>query len=207
MDFSKKLQKLRKDKNLTQEQLAEKLYISRTAISKWESGRGYPNLDSLKDLANIFNTSIDELLSSEEIINISTKEKINFFNKIINLCYSLFDIIAILFIFIPLYPSKIENYVYSVSLITQNDLSNVIRLLNIVILTILTLIGIFELVLYFINHVKFQKIINIISLIFETFSVLYLAISRQSYLITIILILLIIKAILFIKNILHIHKI
>jgi transcriptional regulator with XRE-family HTH domain len=47
MEFNEKLQELRKQKGLTQEELAEKLYVSRTAISKWESGRGYPNIESL----------------------------------------------------------------------------------------------------------------------------------------------------------------
>lgn len=42
MEFNEKLQQLRTGKNLTQEQLAEQLYVSRTAISKWESGKGYP---------------------------------------------------------------------------------------------------------------------------------------------------------------------
>ena len=47
MEFNEKLQKLRTNENLTQEELAEKLYVSRAAISKWESGRGYPSIDSL----------------------------------------------------------------------------------------------------------------------------------------------------------------
>ena len=54
MELNKKLQQLRKQKNLTQEELAEALYVSRTAISKWESGRGYPNIDSLKAIAKFF---------------------------------------------------------------------------------------------------------------------------------------------------------
>ena len=48
LEFHEKLQELRKSRNLTQEELAEELYVSRTAISKWESGRGYPSIDSLK---------------------------------------------------------------------------------------------------------------------------------------------------------------
>ena len=46
MEFNEKLQQLRKKSGLTQEQLAEQLYVSRTAISKWESGKGYPNIES-----------------------------------------------------------------------------------------------------------------------------------------------------------------
>ena len=52
MEFNEKLQKLRKGKGLTQEELAQAIFVSRTAVSKWESGRGYPNIDSLKELAN-----------------------------------------------------------------------------------------------------------------------------------------------------------
>ena len=51
MEFHEKLQELRKQKGITQEKLAEALYVSRTAVSKWESGRGYPGIDSLKRLA------------------------------------------------------------------------------------------------------------------------------------------------------------
>ena len=50
MEFHEKLQELRKAKGLTQEELAKQLYVSRTAISKWESGKGYPSIDSLKEI-------------------------------------------------------------------------------------------------------------------------------------------------------------
>ena len=50
MEFNEKLQELRKGKGLTQEELAQEIFVSRTAVSKWESGRGYPNIDSLKDI-------------------------------------------------------------------------------------------------------------------------------------------------------------
>ena len=47
MEFHEKLQELRRQKGITQEELAQALYVSRAAVSKWESGRGYPNIDSL----------------------------------------------------------------------------------------------------------------------------------------------------------------
>ena len=51
MDFQDKLKELRKNRGLTQEELAQALFVSRTAISKWESGKGYPNIDSLKAIS------------------------------------------------------------------------------------------------------------------------------------------------------------
>ncbi len=68
MEFHEKLQKLRSDESLTQEELAEKLFVSRTAVSKWESGRGYPSIDSLKAIAKYFHVTIDELIGTEEIV-------------------------------------------------------------------------------------------------------------------------------------------
>ena len=58
---------MEKKKELNQEELAEALYVSRTAISKWESGRGYPNIESLKQIAKFFGLTIDELLSGDEL--------------------------------------------------------------------------------------------------------------------------------------------
>lgn len=69
MTFGEKLKKLRSEHGLTQEQLAERIYVTRTAISKWETDRGYPSIDSLKQLANLFRVSIDELISDEDIEN------------------------------------------------------------------------------------------------------------------------------------------
>ena len=74
MEFNEKLQELRKSRGLTQEELAEKLYVSRTAVSKWESGRGYPNIDSLKAIARLFSVSIDDLLSGDELLTLAEEE-------------------------------------------------------------------------------------------------------------------------------------
>ena len=74
MEFSEKLQELRKQKGLTQEELAERLYVSRTAISKWESGRGYPNIDSLKATARFFGVTVDALLSGDELLRLADED-------------------------------------------------------------------------------------------------------------------------------------
>jgi len=201
MEFGEKIQKLRTQNKWTQEQLAEKLYVSRTAVSKWESGKGYPNIDSLKDIAKLFNKTIDELLSSEEIIDIAKRENTSNIKRTNNLIYGLLDIISVLFIFLPLYAHKAENFVYSVSLISTNDISNIIKVSYIIILSILSLIGIAELIMNFVDNKKIQRIVNVISLIVEIISILFFAISRQTYLTAIIFIILIIKIAVIIKNI------
>ena len=69
MTFGEKLKKLRINNGLTQDELAERIYVTRTAISKWETDKGYPNIDSLKQLSNLFKISIDELISDSDVEN------------------------------------------------------------------------------------------------------------------------------------------
>lgn len=66
MNFSDKLKDLRKSKNLSQEQLAEKLYVSRQAITKWENGTGLPDIENIVAISNLFGESLDSLLSEEK---------------------------------------------------------------------------------------------------------------------------------------------
>ena len=69
MTFGEKLKKLRTDNKLTQDELTEKIFVTRTAISKWETDKGYPSIDSLKQLSNLFGVSIDELISDADVEN------------------------------------------------------------------------------------------------------------------------------------------
>ena len=71
MTFGEKLKKLRNENRLTQDELAERLYVTRTAISKWETDKGYPNIESLKAIASFFSITVDDLLSSDEILTIA----------------------------------------------------------------------------------------------------------------------------------------
>ena len=78
MEFNEKLQELRKARSLTQEELAEAVFVSRTAVSKWESGRGYPSIDSFKELSRFFRVSIDELIGPDEIVIAAEEDKRSF---------------------------------------------------------------------------------------------------------------------------------
>ena len=69
MDFSEKLLTLRKANNLTQEQLAEKLEVSRQSVSKWESGQATPELEKIVALSAVFDVSTDYLLCKSNIRN------------------------------------------------------------------------------------------------------------------------------------------
>ncbi len=69
MTFGEKLRKLRTDNNLTQDELAEKIFVTRTAISKWETDKGYPSIESLKQLSGLFKITVDDLISDEDIEN------------------------------------------------------------------------------------------------------------------------------------------
>ena len=67
VEFGEKLKQIREEKGLTQQSLAEKLYVTRQAVSRWECGARYPDLLTAKKIATILNTSLDELLSGEEL--------------------------------------------------------------------------------------------------------------------------------------------
>lgn len=75
IEIANRLAKLRKEKGLSQEELAEKLGLSRQAVSKWERAESSPDTDNLICLAKIYNISLDELLRTEEDIE-SIKESV-----------------------------------------------------------------------------------------------------------------------------------
>ena len=73
MEFSEKLITLRKGRDLTQEQLAEQLNVSRQSISKWESGQVIPEVEKIVELSKVFNVTLDYLLKPSEIDELSVK--------------------------------------------------------------------------------------------------------------------------------------
>ena len=93
----------RLDLGLTQEQLAARLYVSRTAVSKWETGGGSPNLDSLQAVARLFDVSVDDLLSTDDLIVLARDERRSTARSSGMLSFGLLDVLAVVFAFIPLY--------------------------------------------------------------------------------------------------------
>ena len=76
-DISKHIKRIRQERGLTQEQLAEKMHLSRQAISSWETGKTSPDIDSLLALADILDTDVMELLYGEKSTNKNDPESIN----------------------------------------------------------------------------------------------------------------------------------
>ena len=199
MVFNEKLQELRKSRGLTQEELAEALFVSRTAVSKWESGRGYPSIDSLKEISKFFSVSIDELLSGEKLITIAENENRTNLKNMGNMLFGLVDIFSFIMIILPLYPNKIDDYIYSVNLFnyTQTAVFNLAIMWSFYLALIL--IGISKILLTQLNIEKGQKVITNISLVLGILAVLYLALMRDAYAITVVFLLLIIKVMLLFK--------
>src|SRR5699024_140591 len=173
MEFCEKIKKIRTDNNLTQEQFAEKLFVSRTAVSKWESGKGYPSIDSLKYMSKLFNISIDDLLSSEEILDIAEQDKQQKIKKNNGFIFGAFDLLSLFMIILPLYVFTVNNYIYSVSLFAKNDLLNYIKISYLVSYIILFIIGIIEIILSLLGKEKIQKYLNIISISIHLLVILF----------------------------------
>ena len=128
MEFNEKLLELRKQKGLTQEQLASALYVSRTAISKWESGRGYPNIDSLRAIAKFFGITIDELLSADEVIDIASEQNKATRTRFRDIIFGLLDICFALLLFLPLFATREGDAVVSASLLTLGGLEPYLKI-------------------------------------------------------------------------------
>ena len=199
MEFHEKLQALRKNKGLTQEELAEALYISRTAISKWESGRGYPSIDSLKAISAYFSVSIDDLLSGEALLSIAENENRTNMQNIYNLLLGIVDLFYALLIILPLYPNRIDGYIYSVNLFKYVESISFHCLLHWVIIVALITVGAAKMLLTKHKNPKIHKWITILSIGFSILFILFLAMSREAYATTMAFLLFVIKGFLLFK--------
>ena len=200
MEFNEKLQGLRKEKGLTQEELAEVLYVSRTAVSKWESGRGYPNIESLKDISKFFSVSIDDLLSGEKLLSIAEKENKSNIRGMCDLLYGIVDLLSFMLIALPLYPNTIDGFVYSVNLLNYKEISHVILRVYWIAFVLLFIIGVAEVVLTKSKKEKANKSVTEISLVFNILLVVFLALTGEVYAVVVAFLMMVIKGAIFLKR-------
>ena len=199
MEFNEKLQQLRKQKGITQEELAVAIYVSRTAISKWESGRGYPSIDSLKALSKFFGVTIDELLSGEELLIIAEEDTNQKQNHFRDLVFGLLDICIVMFFFVPFFGQTANENIQAVSLLLFIEISSYLRIVYFAMVISIITIGILTLALQKCQNASWIKNKSKISLILNTVGILIFIISTQPYAAAFMFVLLIIKAILYIK--------
>ena len=197
MEFHEKIQELRKSRGITQEELAEDLYVSRTAVSKWESGRGYPSIDSLKEISKYFSVTIDDLLSGDKLISIAEKENESNIRNMCELLLGIVDVCSILLIVLPLYPNRIGEHIYSVNLISYMETTTFHGLIHWGMYLVLILLGILKIVLSKLEVKKHGMLVTGISMGVSIVCVLFLALAREAYAIVLSFLLLIFKGILF----------
>lgn len=164
MKFCDKLSKLRKENNYSQEQFADKMNVSRQAVSKWESGASYPDMDKIISMCKILNCNLDDLMD-DGVIEKKEESKINFnnyfneflsfitktynmfwsmtFKEKIKCLFELFIIFIILFIFGALIFSVISNlFIYNINSVPKvgEVVASVIESLVIITLVIVGLV-------------------------------------------------------------------
>ena len=181
MEFYKKLQELRKQKGLTQEELAEKLYVTRTAVSKWESGRGYPNIDSLKGIAKFFSISLDDLLSGDELLTIAEADNQQKEHQTRDLIYGLLDCSAVMLLFLPFFGQKTGALVQEVSLLDLSNVESYLKIGYFIVVFGMLLWGALTLVLRSYQLTLWSRMKRNISLLINTVGALLFVISLQPY--------------------------
>ena len=200
MEFNKKLQELRKQKGLTQEELATSLYVSRTAISKWESGRGYPNIESLKAIAKFFCVTVDELLSTDEVLTIAEEDSKRKEKHFRDLMYGLLDICIALLLFLPFFAEDADGIIQSVSLIALDGVQTYLKIAYLAVVIGTTVMGVLTLTLQNCQASIWVKSKTAISLALGALLVLLFMISSQPYAAVFAFVLLVIKALMLIKR-------
>ena len=180
MEFNEKLQELRKSRSMTQEELAEVLFVSRTAISKWESGRGYPSIDSLKEISRYFSVTIDDLICSEEMISVAENEKKEFADKSLSLICNSLDILLAILLFIPAFGNGTDSS-ETVSLFGLTGISPWVKTVFIVIISITILNGICGVIIAHFNKPVWNKHRLITGITLSILAVIVFIATRQPY--------------------------
>ena len=180
MEFSEKLQELRKSRSLTQEELAKALFVSRTAISKWESGRGYPSIDSLKEISRFFSVTIDDLICSEEMISVAENEKREVADKSVSLICNSMDILPAILLFIPAFGNGPDSS-ETVSLFGLTGITSWVKTIFIVIIAITIINGICGVISASFNKPVWNRHRLVTGVVLSILAVIVFIATRQPY--------------------------
>ena len=180
MEFHEKLQELRKSKGLTQEELAEALYVSRTAVSKWESGRGYPSIDSLKEISRFFGITIDELICPQEMMTVAEDDKRQSIGRYVSVICNALDILTTVLLFLPVFGNGADSPA-SVSLFHLIGVQPWLKTVFIAVIGIIILNGICSLVLSRFNRPVWNKHRLVTGMVLSIMAVGVFIAARQPY--------------------------
>ena len=180
MEFHEKLQELRKSKGLTQEELAEALYVSRTAVSKWESGRGYPSIDSLKEISRFFGVTIDELICPQEMMTAAEDDKRQSIGRYISVICNALDLLTAVLLFLPVFGNGADSPA-SVSLFRLTGVQPWLKIVFIAVIGIIILNGICGLVLARFNKASWNKHRLVTGMLLSVTAVGVFIAARQPY--------------------------
>ena len=200
MTFGDKLKKLRTDRKLTQEELAKILFVSRTAVSKWESERGFPNIESLRAISEYFSVTVDELLSGNELITLAEQERHRKETHIKDRVFGLIDCSMALLLFLPFFAQKTDGVIREVSLLELTEIQPYLKVLYFAVVIGILLLGLLTLVLQGRIDVVWVWRKTVLSLVMGAVGVAIFIVSRQPYAAAFAFAFLIIKAIMLIKR-------
>ena len=192
--------KLRTEKGMSQDELADKIMVTRQAVSRWENGRGYPSIDSLKEISSFFSVTIDELLSGEKLLSIAEKENKTNMQNLCNILMGAIDLFHFLLIVLPLYPKSMKEYIASVNLFGYTETSAFNRIVYWVLFFLLMLIGTAEIIVTQLKIEKVYKMVIVFSMLLGIAAVLFLALTGETYTTALAFLLLVLKAGLYMKG-------
>ena len=197
MDFGEKLKALRTERGLTQEQLAARLYVSRTAVSKWETGGGSPNLDSLQAVARLFDVSVDDLLSTDDLIVLARDERRSTARSSGMLSFGLLDVLAVVFAFIPLYGVDDGSFVRMANLADYGasvDFGASFAVMAAAVVSLM-FVGAVEIVLAAAGSRRADRIVALVGFAVQALAVVLFASTMQPYATTLMFVLLLAKVV------------
>ena len=200
MEFNEKLQQLRRNANLTQEELASRLFVSRTAISKWESGRGYPSIDSLRAISDFFSISLDSLLSSDELFALADADKKQAEQKWRSRFIGITDLFSLLLLALPIFASRVGGTLTGVSHLIGSAIPPYMTIAYLVLIIATALCGVISLALAKNQANAWHQICAPLSLSLGAITVALFALGLQAYATIFALALLAIKTFLIIKR-------